>query len=64
MPRVSDKWMLWSFMLFFGTLTVIGMIYFAFQDNIVSAIVFGVPTLLAIAGTLWGTHNFFAAAER
>jgi hypothetical protein len=43
-----------------GVLVAGGTGYFLFQDEVLTAIFFGLPPTVVIGGSLWLTHDLFA----
>jgi integral membrane sensor domain MASE1 len=57
---MREKWTLWGFMLCISLGTMAGVGYFVAQNDPISAVIFGLPPLMAVTGSLWATRNFFS----
>jgi hypothetical protein len=56
---MTMQWIFWSAILVMGIAVAAGAGYFLFRGEELSALLFGFPTAVAIAGSLWMTRNFF-----
>jgi hypothetical protein len=61
---MTDQWMFLSAVFAMGIVVAAVTGYFVFQGETLSAIFFGLPPTIAIAGSLWLTRNFFIEEPR
>jgi hypothetical protein len=57
---MNAQWIFWSVVFVMGVLVAGGTGYFLFQDEVLTAIFFGLPPTVVIGGSLWLTRDLFA----